>query len=94
MNSKPPLQRDDFDSVNELSISDDNDKGLNKVPSSNIKNKISNVNSNGICLNTKNPFINNTSLKKSKYSLQHMSSLDKTVRNDSFENPNKTDELH
>ena len=49
MNSKPPLHRDDFDSVNELTISDDNDKGLNKVPSSNIKNNIAIVNSDGIC---------------------------------------------
>ena len=49
MNSKQPMQRDDeFDLVNELSISDENVKELNRVPSSNIKNNISNVNSNGI----------------------------------------------
>ena len=46
MNQKPTLLRDDFDNVNELTISDE---GLNKLPSSNIKHNISNVNSNGIC---------------------------------------------
>ena len=73
MNSKPNLKvaGDDFDSVNELTISDGEEdfiKPLNGVPASNIKNNLISVNSNIIDQNAKNPFTNNN-LKKSKYSV-------------------------
>ena len=62
-----------------MKISDtQNDEDNIKVP---MVNQMPQINQN-----TKNPF---NSMKKSKYSAQHVSSIDKTVRHDSFDNATK-----
>ena len=64
---------DEFDSVNELVISDTDDAmgtaviGPAKIPASNIKHNLNSFNAKFIDQNTKNPFNNNT-MKCSKYS--------------------------
>lgn len=57
---------------------------ISKLPASNIKANLNSFNSNLIEQNHKNPF---TKMQRSKYSAQHVSSIDKTVRYDSFEKP-------